>query len=1162
MGAMGAAGLAGWWLKIPFLVTLGASAPFQAPEALSLLVAGIVLLAFERGWRSAGWFALLPAGISCLVLLEAVLNRDLHLGDLFLLERLSNTGVQPGRSAPMTGICIGLGSLALIWRSARQSNPVRIPAEAVIGSVLASFGCSTLLGYLANLPAVTSWGGDVVVPPITAAGLVLFGLSLLALAWRENIRRKDETPAWAPIPAVIGCLTLTLILWIGLRERERAYFNARTGQSMDRMATAVNAAIEHEENAFERMARDLGYIARLDKESFNTSAVVQEEESMPDGCLSIAYVTRQDGAWRTEWIEDPKGGEWAIRFDHEKSDERRAAIREVERTSEPGVTATTRVNGSAMGFVIYAPVLRREPGDPAPKLVALVAGEFGYSAFFANFASESAQSYRLSVSIGDQTLYSGGPASSARNARYRVDRTYTIFDRRMQFAFAPSDDLVSREVGTLPEFALAAGICLSGLLGLSIHFARRARAGQQAAEHSNRRLQAENEERRRVEARLKESDERLRLALDSTEIGVFDWNVATGHVQYSNGLWAMLGYDSDRMPGVLDSWQALIHPDDLAAYRPAVESQLGGVRTFIDLEYRVRTRTGDWGWVYGRSKAIATDIRGRPTRIIGTVQDITDRVETEHQLRRAKAEADATSRAKSEFLASMSHEIRTPMNGIIGMTSLIAETPLSAEQRDYVNTIRSSSEALLTIINDILDFSKIESGKMEIERAPFGLALCLEETLDIFAVKAAEKNIELGYCMAPDVPAWITGDVTRLWQVVTNLVNNAVKFTASGSISIEVRRGAPAPGGRFFLEFAVRDTGIGIPADRLNRLFKAFSQVDSSTTRKYGGTGLGLAISQRLSQLMGGNIRVESTEGRGSAFIFTILTEAAQLPIDIDYHPPLPDPLQGGTVLLVDDNPVAQARLRLLFERWGATCVAVPDAKSAAAFVETLDHPPALLVVDHRAAAGGSPHDILPALACPRLVMVPFGHNAPAPPSGAHAFGTATKPLKDAAFMHAVTTLFSVVHEEEPSVIASETGVLAQEFPLRVLLAEDNPINQKVALGYLERLGYRADLVSNGSQAVAIFDTRDYDLVLMDLQMPEMDGFEASRQIRRRLTPQRQPKIVALTANAMEGDKELCLSAGMDDYISKPVKLHEITAAIRRQFVKAPAADGKVKAAG
>jgi PAS domain S-box-containing protein len=1289
---LGFISIVGWILGLdPVIQPLANCAAFKINNAICVLGLGLGLLGLELGWRKTAWTALVPAIISGLTLAESIFHVNLRIDELFVHDHLLADTAQPGRMSSMTACCLFLSSLTLLWRGFSRGARARLFAEAVVSSIAASAGFSTLLGYATSLPAVYRWGTTTATAPSSALGLLLLGAAMLLLAWRETLKTEGGPPAWSPMPAVIGCLTLTIILWIGLRERELAYLGAKTQTSMDTLATTINFELDRQATAIERLARMWGDLPGSSEAVWEADAQRQFRESSEGlGCISIAVVNPN---LRTAWVYPAESNQALLQFDHLSDDTRRAAIEDARLARGPAVSTSIEFRGrnkeieGKKGVVIYSPLMRN--GKPT----GYVAGEFLYLTFFTRIVIDHKLSndYYITVKIGNERVYdSAASVAEGHNDDLTLDKPYTIFNRRIRLTFTPSDEALSKDRRFLPELALGAGFGITLFLGLSVHLARSARAGQRAAELSNKRLLSENEERRRVEARLKISDERLRLALDSTQIGIFEWNVAAGHVYYSPGLWAMMGYEHGRMPSTVEAWQSLIHPDDLQMYRRRVESQLGGIASFIEPEYRVRSRTGEWRWVYTRSKTVATGASDRPTRIIGTVQDITARreaeqalresqaetrklslvaaktdnpvligspkgtiewvnesftrvmeytleevvgrnpaefmvgpdtnprtvvqiraamargqglstdvvnysksgrkyhlhleiqpirnhagdlenfiaietditarVETELNLRRAKQEADEASRAKSEFLASMSHEIRTPMNGVIGMTSLLMETPLNVEQRDFVNTIRTSGEALLTIINDILDFSKIESGKMELEHMPFDLHTCLEEALDLFSLQASAKKLELVAHIDHDVPAWIIGDVTRLRQVIVNLVNNSVKFTPGGSVAIEVRRlpvhvGLPAPAGhRFKLEFVVRDTGIGIPADRLDRLFKAFSQVDSSTTRKFGGTGLGLAISQRLTNLMGGDIRVESTAGHGSSFIFTIETEPAAVPAES--NPPIGvGALRQTTVLCVEDHPVTQRHLQGLLENLGAECVFAPTAAEALVLADALDQPPSLLVIDGDETEGRSALDALLGIKCPRMLLLPFGQNAPPAPADGLPFATVFKPVKNSAFLHAINLLFAphLVPAPRSGSTRSSDRPLAEDYPLDVLLAEDNAVNQKVALRFLERLGYRADAVGNGLEALTTLENRRYDLVLMDLQMPEMDGLEASRQIRRRLPPGRQPKIVALTANAMQGDRELCLAAGMDDYISKPVKLHEIESTIRRLFTKAGA---------
>ncbi len=666
-------------------------------------------------------------------------------------------------------------------------------------------------------------------------------------------------------------------------------------------------------------------------------------------------------------------------------------------------------------------------------------------------------------------------------------------------------------------------------------------------------------ERKRADRQIRESEERFRLVTQATNEVIWDNDLRSGVQRWAGATQPMLGYAPEEAGNSGAWWEERIHPEDRQRVLSNLEALIEtGGQTWL-AEYRLRHRQGYYRVVFDRGYVVR-DENGDPVRMLGSIMDITKRRQAEEESERAREEAEAANRAKSDFLANMSHEIRTPMNGVIGMTGLLLDTDLTQEQREYAETVRISGENLLTIINDILDFSKIEAGRMELEIIDFGLRDTVEEALGLFAERAHAKGLELANFIEPEVPSVLRGDPGRLTQVLTNLIGNAIKFTEAGEVvlRVELLEGAEQE----VVRFSVTDTGIGMTPEQHSRLFRSFTQADASTTRRYGGTGLGLAISKQLVALMGGEIDVESKPGHGSTFWFTARFE--KRPEETRPAPNAPPDLRELRVLVVDDNDTSRRIVHKQVVSWGMRNGMAEDGPRALSTLRDAvekEEPYDLAILDMQMPgmdgmqlARAIKED--PSLGSVRLILLTSlamrGDTEEARRIGIGAY--VTKPVRQSHLHDAIATVMGV--EAEGGELGKESRLSTRRskrdkgmaYRARVLVAEDNAVNQKVAAKMLENLGYRADVAANGLEAVEALSHVSYAAVLMDVQMPEMDGYEATAKIRRSEESElgRHTPIIAMTANAMQGDREKALEAGMDDYVPKPVKVEELEVVLER----------------
>jgi PAS domain S-box-containing protein len=657
-------------------------------------------------------------------------------------------------------------------------------------------------------------------------------------------------------------------------------------------------------------------------------------------------------------------------------------------------------------------------------------------------------------------------------------------------------------------------------------------------------------ERKLADDRLREGATRLGLAAEAAHFGVWEHNFETNTVIWDRRMFELHGIDPEQFHASYEDWAKSVHPEGLPRAAAEVEAAIDAGGDFRS-EFRVVWPSGGIRFIEAHG-TVLTSPSGALQSVIGVNSDITERKEAAAAMLEAKEKAEAASRAKSDFLANMSHEIRTPLNGVMGMTELALETELTPEQREYLETVKGSADSLLTVIDDILDFSKIEAGKIGLEPADFDLREGLKTVLNTLAPRAEEKGLKLFYDVASDVPQVLNGDFGRLRQVLIKLAGNAVKFTERGEVAIRVRA-ETCSDDDVLVRFSVSDTGVGIPKEKMQSIFDAFSQADTSATRKYGGTGLGLTISQRLVDMMGGKVWAESELGKGTTFHFTAKLKKSDSRESNTGDAAPQGSLSGVKVLVVDDNRTNRRVLEGMLARWGmnATSAATAeDALLALGEAEAEGRPFRLLLTDTNMPSMNG-FEFLesirgkPELSSTSLIMLTSsgqkGDAARCKQLGVAAY--LTKPVRQAELREAIAGALALQQQGAAPLITrhSPRNGREPEQALRILVAEDTAVNQRLIMRLLEKRGHRVTLAQNGREALEALAKADFDLVFMDVQMPEMDGFEAAAAIRAaeqgRGTHQ---QVIALTAHAMEGDREKCLAAGMDGYLSKPIQPKEL----------------------
>ncbi|MDB6079129.1 MAG: hypothetical protein JWO82_2876 [Akkermansiaceae bacterium] len=1149
--------LVGWHLHSAPLVRIHTGMlPLHYLTALCLLLFGSGLTAFA--FQRARWLTLatgiVGGATGWAVVCQYIFHVDLGISAL-ASHFPSIPELPPLTPSPPTAVCFALCGISMVVLVLRLPLAARRPGIWIPASLSLALCAMVFCGYATGLSGTYMWGNAIGMALHTACGVTLLSTGLLVTLVFGGQRLSEDR--WLPVPVALATVVATLVLWQALvAERHRAMKDEATVVAQS-LATDSLVRLDGPFRAMTRMKRRWERRTPMTREEWSADAASYiRDEKIFDA------IGRTDASGQMQWTS-PEGAAPAldgIDLRHDPRWQSAEALKNAERDGAMALSPAISLNDGRRGFLSCIPLYRDHQFD------GFLVGVFRFEDFMKTALDQPTFArYDVTVKDGDQVIY--GPEHPSEHSVTEV-APGDFHGHPWRFEVSPKGSVFTG--GKLPGFVLLLGLPLAVAMAVAVR-------GFQQRVWQNREIQANNLRLEQEIAEREEAQRELREALADEETAQALLRAAgriarLGHWEFELGgihsEWSDITYEIHELPigtpVTLEQALDFFHPEDRALMQESIWQSVASHEPF-DLELRLITARGRTIWVHSRGEPVL-DEAGEVTGLRGVFQDIDERhraaeiLEQKNvQLQEATARAEAHARAKAEFLANMSHEIRTPLNAIIGMSDLLMDGPIEPREREFVETIHSSGDVLLGLINDILDFSKIESGHLGLEEIPVHLRECVESALDLVASPAAKKHLDLMYWIDPAVPDAILGDPTRLRQVLVNLLSNAIKFTNEGEVFVklamvplETEDASPV------LRVSVRDSGIGIPADRMDRLFQVFSQVDSSTTRRYGGTGLGLAISHRLIEKMDGRLWAESEEGRGSTFHFEVPAVAAASP---GTATAAPRSLAGMRVLIVDDNETNRWILQMQAESWGMVPIAVASGREA---LEKLrgGEPFQIAILDvmmpemdgYELAA--EIRTRLTPEQMPIIMLTSVGdRNKDLAALG--IAGMLTKPVKSGPLLRAVQGLIhsSAVPERILPLAVVPGNVLGDNCPLRILVAEDNPVNQRVTGLLLQRMAYRPVIVANGLEVLESIRLTRYDVILLDIQMPEMDGLEAARRICL-LHPLRldRPWMIALTAHAGEGDREECMAAGMDDYLTKPIRSDNLEIALRHAYEQKPSA--------